>query len=94
MKAWASAQLKLTDQLAEVHFFAMKKQHARGEIEFLITVREFIRPPDPQMEFLAQADKQTNQNNAPFTPCGWGRTLLEALSECVKAIHRFPYDRP
>ena len=94
MKAWASAQLKLTDQLAEVHFFAMKKQHARGEIEFLISVREFIRPPDPQMEFLAQADKQTNQKTAPFTACGWGPTLTDALAECVKAVHRFPYEGP
>ena len=28
---------------------------------------------------------------APYTPCGWGRTLLEALEECVRAVNRFPY---
>ncbi len=94
MKHWAAAQQKPADQLAELHFFAMKKPHARGEIEFLITVREFVSPPDPRMEFLAQADKQTNQANAPFTPCGWGPTLADALAECVKAVHRFAYQGP
>ena len=46
------------------------------------------------MRFFAQADKQTNQNTAPFTPIGWGSTLLKALSECIRAIHRFPYEGP
>jgi hypothetical protein len=44
------------------------------------------------MRFFAQADKQTNQKSAPFTPTGWGESLLQALSECVRAIHRFPYE--
>jgi hypothetical protein len=44
------------------------------------------------MQFLAQADKQTNQKSAPFTPTGWGSTLLEALSQCVREVHRFPYE--
>jgi hypothetical protein len=35
------------------------------------------------MRFFAQADKQTNQRTAPFTPVGWGSTLLKALTECV-----------
>ena len=26
------------------------------------------------------------------SPCGWGKTMLEALSECVRAINRFPYE--
>ena len=38
--------------------------------------------------------------DAPLGPCfwrattGWGGTLLKALSECVSAIHRFPYEGP
>ena len=39
-------------------------------------------------------DKQTNQKVLPFTPCGWGNTLLIALEECVKAVNRFPYHKP
>jgi hypothetical protein len=46
------------------------------------------------MAFFAQADEQTNQKTAPFTPTGWGSTLLKALSECVQAIHKFPYEGP
>ena len=94
MKDWARAQLNPTDQLAQVQFFSMKKHHAGGETEFLISVREYVRPPDPQMEFFALADKQTNQKTAPFTPCGWGPTLTDALAECIKAVHRFPYEGP
>jgi hypothetical protein len=46
------------------------------------------------MRFLAQADKQTNQNTAPYTPAGWGPGLLKALSECIRSIPRFPYESP
>ena len=44
------------------------------------------------MRFLAQADKQTNQKTAPYTPTGWGPSLLQALAECVQGIRRFPYE--
>ena len=62
------------------------------EVDFRITVWEFVKPRDPAMTFFAQADKQTNQKTAPFTPSGWGRTLLDALGDCIKEIHRFPYE--
>jgi hypothetical protein len=44
------------------------------------------------MHFFAQADKDTNQHTAAYRPSGWGKTMLEALSECVRAINRFPYE--
>jgi hypothetical protein len=72
--------------------FTFPRKHQRGEIEFVITVKEFITPKEPTMHFFAQADKETNQNTAPYRPSGWGKTMLEALSECVRAIHRFPYE--
>ena len=28
---------------------------------------------------------------APYTPCGWGKTLLEALARCVEEVNRFPF---
>ena len=58
----------------------------------MITIKEYVNPPYPKMKFLAQADKQTNQKAAPFTPSGWGSSLFEALSECIREIHRFPYE--
>ena len=88
MKEWGFAQTDTSQELAEVHHFSIKK----GEVEFLITVKEYITPKEPTAHFFAQADKQTNQRTAPYTPCGWGKTLLEALSECVRAINRFPYE--
>ena len=57
-----------------------------------ITVREYATPNHLNMRFFAEADKHTNQKTAPYTPCGWGQTLLQALADCVKAIHRFPYE--
>ena len=70
----------------------MTKPYAGGEVEFVITIREYANPPDPAMQFLAQTDKQTNQKVAPFTPNGWGASLFEALAGCIREIHRFPYE--
>jgi hypothetical protein len=81
-----------SEELAQLHFFSMKKQHSSGEVEFVITGKAFITPKEPTMNFFAQADKMTNQKTAPYRPTGWGKTMLEALSECVRAINRFPYE--
>ena len=89
---WTFAQTDPSQQLAQVHHFAVTKKQGDDEIEFLITIKEYVTPREPTMRFLALADKQTNQKTAPFTPCGWGKTLLDALSECVRAVNRFPYE--
>jgi hypothetical protein len=92
MPDWVFAQNKPSEQLCKLEHFSMKKQQGADEIEFLITVKEYVTPPDPTMRFFAQADKQTNQKTAPFTPIGWGHTIYEALSQCLKGIERFPYE--
>ena len=33
-----------------------------------------------------------NRKTAPHSPSGWGKILPAALSECVKAINRLPYE--
>ncbi|MGH9659369.1 MAG: hypothetical protein ACRD96_12550 [Bryobacteraceae bacterium] len=88
MKEWTFAQSHKAEQLAQLSYFSVM----HGEVEFIITVKEFVTPTDPAMLFFAQADKQTNQKTVTYTPSGWGRTMLEALSECVKAVYRFPYE--
>ncbi len=92
MQEWVYAQQDPSEELTELRHFSVKKQQGDAAIEFLITVREYVSPPYPGMRFFAQADKETNQRTAPFTPCGWGATLLEALSTCLKEIRRFPYE--
>ncbi len=94
MSDWGYAQANPNERLARLHYFSMKKLQDGAEIEITITVQEFFTPADPAMLFFAQADKQTNQKVVPFTPSGWGRTLLEALEECVRAVNRFPYQGP
>ncbi len=89
---WTFAQTDPSEELALLHFFSVKKREPDGDIEFVITVKEYVTRNPQRMAFFAQADKQTNQKTAPFTPCGWGETLLAALSECIQAIHRFPYE--
>ncbi len=89
---WTFAQTDPSQQLALVHYFSVTKQQGKDEIEFLITIKEFVTPRDPTMRFLAMTDKQTNQRTVPFTPCGWGKTLLDALSECVRSVNKFPYE--
>ena len=92
MSEWIFAQTQPSDELAKLHLFSIKKQQPDGDIEFIITVKEYVDRNQYHMRFFAEADKQTNQKSAPFTPFGWGESLLEALSECVRAIHRFPYE--
>jgi hypothetical protein len=89
---WTFAQNHPSEQLCRLYHFSMKKRQGTSEIEFPITVKEYVSPPDPTMRFLAQSDKQTNQKTAPFTPCGWGHTVYEALNQCLKEIERFPYE--
>jgi len=89
---WTYAENDPSEELCQIHHFAIKKRQPDGDVDFLITVREYVSPPDPALKFFAQTDKQTNQKTAPFTPCGWSTSLVGALSECIKAIHRFPYE--
>ncbi len=91
MAEWTYAETQPSDELAMLHYFSVKKQQDGKAIEFRITVHEYASRNQAKMRFFAQADKQTNQKSAPFTPCGWGESLLDALSQCVKAIHKFPY---
>jgi hypothetical protein len=91
MHEWGFAQSDPSDELAQLQYFSVKNQKG-ARVEFVITVREYVTPAEPTMRFFATADRQTNQSTAPYTPTGWGRTLLEALSECVRAVNRFPYE--
>ena len=92
MRDWGFAQTHPSQELAELHYFSVNKESSGGPVEFRITVKEFVTPREPTMHFFAQTDKQTNQKTAPYTPCGWGKTMLEALSECIRALNRFPYE--
>lgn len=92
MSEWSYAQEKPGDRLCKIEHYSVMKQQATGDVEFFITVREYVSPPDPAMRFLAQADKQTNQKTAPYTPTGWGSSLLQALAECINGIRKFPYE--
>ena len=97
MAEWELAQEDPSEELAQLHFFSIKKKQPGGDIEFQIIVREYVvlgREQNRSMRFFAQANRQTNQSIAPYTPCGWGSTLGIAVSECVKEIRRFPYEEP
>ena len=92
MAEWSYVECEASEGFCQLHHFAIKKHQDGAEIEFIITVREYVTPPDPAMRFFAQADKQTNQKTAPFTPVGWGHSMSAALHDCVKGIRRFPYE--
>jgi hypothetical protein len=92
MSEWTFAQSDSSDELAQLHFFSINKLQDGRVIEFRITVKEYATPNHLSMRFYAEADRQTNQKTAPYTPNGWGQTLLQALSDCVKGIQRFPYE--
>jgi hypothetical protein len=90
---WRFAQKNISEELAQLHLYSFKKLQKQEEVNFVITVREFAAaPPGQFVRFFAQADKQVNQKIAPFLPSGWGNSLLDALSDCTRAIREFPYD--
>ena len=92
MTEWVYAQIDPAEELAELRYFSFKKRQPDGEIEFVITVKEFASRNALQMRFYAQADKEINQRTAPFRPYGWGDSLLRALGECMRTIREYPYD--
>jgi hypothetical protein len=92
MAEWTFAQSEQSEELAQLHFYSVNKQQGDQLIEFRITVKEYATPNRLSMRYFAEADKQVNQKTAPYTPTGWGQTLLQALSDCVKAIQKFPYE--
>jgi hypothetical protein len=92
MSEWTFVQSDRSDELAQLHFFSINKLQDGRVIEFRITVKEYATPNHLSMRFYAEADKQTNQKTAPYTPNGWGQTLRQALGDCVKGIQRFPYE--
>jgi hypothetical protein len=83
---WVFAQQDPDEELAQLHYFSFKKRQPEGDIEFVITVKEFASRNALQMRFYAQADKEVNQGAAPFRPFGWGDTMLDALGECLRCI--------
>lgn len=91
MSDWKFAQHNPEQHLALVHQFSVMKQQDGESIEFRITVKEYVDPPDPTMKFFAESDKMTNQQLCPYQPAGWGPTMLKALSECMRGIEKFPY---
>jgi hypothetical protein len=92
MGEWEFAQTDPAQELAELRFYSIKKLQGDKTIEFRITVREYAPRNQLLMRFYAEADKQTKQKTAPYTATGWGPTLLQALSQCVREIQRFPYE--
>jgi hypothetical protein len=94
MSDWTFAESDPSEELARLHSFSINIAQDGRPVEFRITVREYVTRNHLSMRFYAEADKQTNQKTAPFTPCGWGQTLLDALSSCIKEIRRFPYEGP
>ena len=91
---WKYVQRHPSDGLAQLHFFSVKKKHAKGEIDVRITVHEFATPDIGALQFFAMADVVLNRNTAPYQPSGWSDTLMGALAECLKNLHRFEYEEP
>jgi hypothetical protein len=90
MAEWTYAQQDAAEELALLHQFSFKKAQPGGDVEFTITVKEYAERNALHMRFFAQADREVNQGVAPFVPFGWGPTLLDALTECLKGVRQYP----
>jgi hypothetical protein len=92
MAEWVYAQTDPLEELGHLDYFSFKKRLPSGDVEFVVTVKEFAVRNRLHMQFYAQADKEVNQKTAPFVPFGWGDSLLNALSECMRCIREYPYE--
>jgi hypothetical protein len=92
MEEWKYIEAARAFELTKLHYFSVKKKQTSGPVEFKITVREVGIPETTDMAFYAEADKATNQKVAPFIPCGWGKTLEDAVRLCIQNIQRFDYE--
>lgn len=93
MSEWEYAQQDNDEHFARLHFFSTLKTASDGsQIEVGIKVREHVTPRDPAMKFFARTDRAFNQKSMPYEPAGWGTTLLEALTMCMREIKRFPLE--
>ena len=54
MKDWGFAQTDASQELAQLHFFSLQKHYPSGQVEFVITMKEFVTPKEPAMIFLAR----------------------------------------
>jgi hypothetical protein len=88
MTDWTYAQSDPSEELAQLHYFSMKTHRPSGDVEVVITVREYATRNQEGMRFLAQADRPANQADVPYLPFGWGETLLGALTECLRAVRQ------
>jgi hypothetical protein len=91
---WKFVQRDPSENLAQLHFFSVKKKHSSGEMEVRITVQEFATPEIGALQFFAMADIELNQKAVKFQPSGWSNTLAGALSECMNNVRRFEYQGP
>ncbi len=91
MNDWKYLQKDPAEELSRLYYFSMKKKHAAGEIDVLITVKEFATPGIGKMQFFATANIELNQHTAKFQPVGWSDNLTTALSECLNNLRRFDY---
>jgi len=90
---WQYAQSDRSEQLAQITYYSTKKYDKGREIEFRITVKEFVTPPPGQhTRFFAEADKKVNQKTTALLPFGWGDSVLRALAGCLRMIRDFPYE--
>ena len=90
---WHFTSTNRSEDLAQLHFFTMKKCQPEGDVAFQITVKEYAIPPAGQrVRFFAEADKQVNQKSAALLPSGWGDSVWEALEGCLRLIREFPYE--
>src|SRR5687767_12900550 len=92
MTDWQFAQRATLLRNSRSCIFSRCASGSPGDVEFIITVFEYVSRNQLNMSFYARADKEVNQKTAPFTPFGWGDSIVRALTECKKQTQDYPYE--
>jgi len=69
MNEWGYAQRDPAEQLARLHFFSMTKLQAGGNIDFLITVKEYVTPKDRKLTNRPTSAWPLTRRPAGARPC-------------------------
>ena len=56
MTDWQFAQTDPSEDFAKLHLFSMQKRQPTGDVEFIITVFEYVSRNHLNMRFYARAD--------------------------------------
>jgi len=82
---WKFAQKEVSEELALLHHFSIKKNQKDGDIDFLVTVKEFAAPPKGQYARFFRPSGQIRQSKDGADPANRLGKLPPRRALCLRS---------